>query len=79
MDAPGGGEIGRELDLRNTLDGGVQVLRGAISVDVGEPVRWFDGVVSGAGSGGIVYVGNWGSLLEVVPDESKVGEINVRS
>lgn len=37
----------RELDLGNTLDSGVQVLGGSLSVDASEVVRWFNGVLSG--------------------------------
>ena len=56
VDAPGAGEIARELDLCDTLNGGIQVLGSAVSVDVGKLVRRFDGVVvPGAGSSRVVY------------------------
>ena len=42
----GDGEVTREFDLSNILNGGVEALGGAICADVDEEVRWFDGVVS---------------------------------
>ena len=45
----GDGEVTSELDLGNVPNSGVEVLGGAIVVDVGEEVRWLDGVLPGAG------------------------------
>jgi hypothetical protein len=42
----GDGEVSRELNCSNVLNVGVQVLGGAVSIDVGEQVRRPDGVVS---------------------------------
>ena len=55
---PGGGQVTRELDLNDTLNSGVEVLRSAISIDVGEQVRRLDGVVSGSGFGEVVSGGD---------------------
>ena len=44
----GDSEVSRKLNLGKILNGGIQVLEGAVSVDVGEHVRWLDGVVSSA-------------------------------
>ena len=52
------GEVTGELDHSNVLGGGVEVLGGAISIDVGEKVRWFDVVVSITGFGEIVNSGD---------------------
>ena len=52
------GEVARELDLGSILDGRVQVLGGAIGVDVGEQVRRLDGVIPGTGFGEVVGGGN---------------------
>lgn len=48
-------EITRELDLGNTFNSGVQVLGCAMSVDVNKVVRWFNGVLSGAGLDEVIY------------------------
>jgi len=40
-------EVTRELDLSGTLDSGVEVLGDAVSTDVGEEVRRFDGIFPG--------------------------------
>lgn len=56
MDAPGDGysEIIRELELGGALDSGVQILGGAIGVDVSKEIRRFDGVLSGTRLGEVV-------------------------
>jgi len=54
----GDGEVTRELDLNDVLNSGVEVLGGAVSIDVGELVRWFDGVVSRSGLGEVVSGGD---------------------
>lgn len=58
LGASGGGGVVGELDLRNALNGGVQVLESTISVGIDELVRWLDGVVSGAGSSEVVRSGD---------------------
>jgi len=50
----GDSEIARELNLSSTLNSGEQLLGGAISIDVGEKLRWLDGVVSSASSSEVV-------------------------
>lgn len=59
MDMPGDGELTKELDLSDTVDSGIQVLEGAISIDVSEEIRRCDGVVSGAGLSEVVCDGDW--------------------
>ena len=54
----GDGEVTRELDLNDVLNSGVEVLGGTVSIDVGELVRWFDGVVSRSGLGEVVSGGD---------------------
>lgn len=72
VDMPGSCEITRAFGLRNTINSGVQVLGDAISIDV-------DGVVSGAGSSGVVCGRDCESFHELMPDESKAIEIILRS
>ena len=55
----GDGEVSREPDLRSIFNGRVEVLGGAISINVDEAVRRLDGVVSGTRSSEIVCNGNW--------------------
>ena len=57
MDA-GDSEVTKELDLSNILNSGIEVLGGATSIDVGEEVRWLDGIVSSARSGEVVRGGD---------------------
>jgi len=54
----GDSEFTRELDLGYIPDGGVEVLWGTISINVGEEVRWLDRVVSSAGPGEVVRGGD---------------------
>ena len=68
---PGGSERTGELDLGNPLSGGVQVLGGVFSINVGEEVWRFDRVVSSAGLNGAVYSEDWKSFDETMTGESK--------
>ena len=52
--AAGDGEGTGELDLDNILNGGVEVLGGAVTIHVGEQVRWLDGIISRSGFGEVV-------------------------
>lgn len=64
--APGDGGIARELDPGKPLNSGVQVLWCAITIDVSEEARRFDGVVSGARLGEVgVRSGNWRPFYEI--------------
>jgi len=45
--------------LRKTLNSSVEVIGGAIGIDVGEQVRWYDGVFSGTGSSEAVRGRYW--------------------
>jgi len=54
----GDGEVARELDPGSSLNGTVEVLGGAIGVDVGEQVRRLDGVISSARSSEVVRRGD---------------------
>lgn len=53
------GEGTGQVDLRNVLGSGVEVIGRVINVDVGEVVRWLDGVVSRAISSEVVCGGDW--------------------
>jgi len=53
-------EVTREFDLNNVLNSGIEVLGGATSIDVGEEIRWLDGVVSSTRPGEVVRGGDWG-------------------
>ena len=55
----GDSEVTRKFNLGNIPNGGEQVLGGATSIDVGEEVRWLDGVVSSASSSEVVCTGDW--------------------
>jgi hypothetical protein len=55
----GDSEVTRELNLRRILDSGPEVLGGAVSIDIGEEVRWLDGVVSSARSSEVVRGRDW--------------------
>jgi hypothetical protein len=57
------GEVTRELNCSNALNGGAEVLGGAAGIDVGKEVRWPDGVVSGARSSEVVRGGDWGGCV----------------
>ena len=54
----GDGEVTRDVNLDSIPNGGEQVLRGAIGIDVGEEVRWLDGIASGASLGEAVRAGD---------------------
>ena len=54
----GDSEFTGELDLGYISNGGVEVLWGTISINVGEKVRWLDGVVSGTRLGEVVSGGD---------------------
>ena len=54
----GGGEFAGELELGNVFNGGIEVLGGTVSTDVGEQVRWLDGVASMPGFSEVVSSGN---------------------
>lgn len=56
--AAGNGEVTGELNLSNTLNSGVEVLGGAVGVDIGKESRWSDGVVSSPRSSEVVRSGN---------------------
>ena len=68
-------EATRELHLSGIPNSGVEVLGGTISIDVGEKVRWFDGVLSSARLGEVIRSGHWRSFHEMT-SESKVVEMN---
>jgi len=55
----GDSKVTRELNLSNILDSGVEVLGGAINIDVGEEVRWLDGVVSSTRLSEVIRGGDW--------------------
>ena len=55
----GDSEVARELDLGDILNCGVEVVGGAISIDVGEEVGWLDEVVSSAGLSEVVRGRDW--------------------
>ena len=55
----GDGKATREVNLGSILTDGINVLEGAISIDVGEQVRWLDGVLSRARQSEVVRSGNW--------------------
>ena len=48
------GEVARELNSSNILNSGAEVLGGTVGIDVGEQVRWLDGVGSSARSSKVV-------------------------
>ena len=54
----GDGEATREFNLGSVPNVGEQILGGAIGIDVGEEVRWLDGVVSSASSSEAVCAGD---------------------
>ena len=54
----GDGKVARDVDLSSVLNGGIDVLDGAINIDVGEQVRWLDGVPSRARQSEVVRSGN---------------------
>jgi len=56
----GDNKVTREPNLSNILNGGVEVFGGAIDIDIGEKVRWLDGVVSGTRYSEVVCGGYWG-------------------
>ena len=54
----GDGEGTREVNFRSVRSVGIDVLEGAITIDVGEQVRWLDGVLSRARQSEVVRRGN---------------------
>jgi len=50
-------EVVRELDLNDVLNGGLEVVEDAVTIDVGEQVRRLDEVPSGPGFGEVVSNG----------------------
>ena len=71
MDMPGGCEKTGEFDVGNPPNGNIQVLRGVISIGVGEVVWRFDRAVSGAGLGEPVCSEDWKSLYEMTSGQTK--------
>ena len=59
VDLPGDGEVARELNLSDIINGRVEVLEGAISIDVREKIRRLDGVASSARSSETVRSRYW--------------------
>ena len=57
MDA-GDGEVTRELDLKDSINKGVNVIEEAINIDVDEQVRGLDGVPSRPGFGEVISSGD---------------------
>ena len=55
----GDGKGTSEVNLGSILTDGIDVLEGPISIDVGEQVRWLDGVLSRTRQSEIVRSGNW--------------------
>ena len=55
----GDSKVAREVHLSNILNCGVEVVGGAISIDVGEEVGWLDEVVSSAGLSEVVRGRDW--------------------
>lgn len=74
MDVRGDSEITREPELGDTFNGGAQVLGGPITVDVGEEIRRFDGVIADPRIREFVRGRDWRSSCEMVPGESKAIE-----
>ena len=70
MDVLGDSGVTGGLNLGSPVNGAVQVLEGAISIDVGEEVRWFDRV-SRAGLSEAVRGGDCKPFYEMMPGESK--------
>ena len=54
----GDGEGTGELEFSDILNSGVEVIGLAIATDIGEQVRWLDGVVSRSGFGEVVSGGD---------------------
>lgn len=54
----GDSEVTRELDLGGVLDGSVEVLRDAVSTDVGEEIRRLDRVIPGTRLSEVVRSGD---------------------
>ena len=51
-------EVARQPNASRILDFGKEVLGGAIGIDIGEEVRWFDRVIPGTSSSKVVCSGN---------------------
>ena len=54
----GDSEATEEFNLSNILDNRIEGLGDAVRIDVGEEIRWLDGVVSNTRSGEVVRGGN---------------------
>ena len=54
----GDGKGTSEVNPSSILNGGIDVLEGPISIDVGEQVRWLDGVLSRTRQSEVVRSGN---------------------
>ena len=54
----GDSEATKEFNLSNILDNRIEGLSDALRIDVGEEIRWLDGVVSSTRSGEVVRGGN---------------------
>ena len=52
-------KVARQPNASRILDFGEEVLGGAIGIDIGEEVRWFDGVIPGTSSSKVVRSGYW--------------------
>ena len=62
-------EITREPDICDTLNSGVEVLGGAISINVGEETRWLDGVVPWTRLGKVIRCRDWGWFYETMVEK----------
>ena len=54
----GDSEVTKEFNLGGILNGGEQGLGNAVGIDVGEKIRWLDGIFSSPGSGEVVRTGD---------------------
>ena len=69
---PGDSEVARELNLDDTHNSRVEVLECATSIDVGEQIRRFDGVVSSTRASEIVRSRHWWRSFREITSESNV-------
>ena len=70
VSAPGDSENTGELNLSDTLNSRVEVLEGTITIDVGEEVQRFDGVVSSTRSSEVVCGRHWWRFFREIASES---------
>ena len=54
----GDSEATKEFNLNDILDNRIKGLGDAVRIDIGEEIRWLDGVVSSTRSGEVVRGGN---------------------